>query len=59
MPLKATVESLEGLSEDVAALYTEKDDGSFTLSVEGFVPADAVENVDGLKSALRSCFRIC
>lgn len=52
MPLEATVQSLDGLSEDVAALYTEKD-GAFHLSLlDGYVAADQVEDTRGLKSAL-------
>lgn len=53
MPLEATRSNLEGLSEEVAALYKETDDGSFVLAVEGMVSADSVEDTSGLKSALR------
>lgn len=45
MPLKMSLDSLDGLSDEIKALYTEKN-GKFTLGVEG------VEDVSGLKSAL-------
>lgn len=45
MALKAILESLEGLSDEVKALYVEKD-GKFVLDVEG------AEDNSGLKSAL-------
>lgn len=50
MALKATVDKLEDVPEAIREDYEEKD-GKFHL--KGFVPADKVENVDGLKSALR------
>lgn len=54
MPLEATIDTLEGLSEEVADLYTEKDGGGYQLKIlENYVPADKVEDVGGLKSALR------
>jgi hypothetical protein len=53
MPLEATVQSLEGMSEDVAALYSEREGGGYELKIDGFVPADKVEDTSGLKSALR------
>jgi uncharacterized coiled-coil protein SlyX len=53
MPLEATLKTLEGLSEEVAALYSEMEGGGYQLSVEGFVPADKVEeDTHGLKKAL-------
>jgi hypothetical protein len=48
--LKAVLDSLEGLSEDVASHYIEKD-GKFILGVET-TGGLALENVEGLKSAL-------
>jgi hypothetical protein len=54
MPLEATVQTLEGLSEEVAALYSQKDDGTYQLAIlDSYVPADKVEDTGGLKSALR------
>lgn len=54
MPLEATVHSLEGLSEEVAALYTKQEDGSFKLSLlEGYTPTSDIEDTGGLKSALK------
>lgn len=50
MPIKAQVESLEGLSEELKALYVEKD-GKFVLDVAP-VGGLTLENVDGLKTAL-------
>ena len=54
MPLEATVNTLEGLTEEVADLYTEKEGGGYRLKIlDDYVPADKVEDVGGLKSALR------
>lgn len=54
MSIEARVDSLEGLSEEVAALYVEDSEGGYKLSLlDGYVPADKVEDVGGLKSALR------
>ncbi len=54
MPIEATVESLEGLSDDVAALYSEKEGGGFQLSIlTGYVSKETVtDDTSGLKSAL-------
>ena len=52
MPLAATVSTLEGLSEEVAALYIESEDGKFKLNVEG-LEAPSGEDTGGLKSALK------
>ena len=46
MPLPFKVESLDKIPEAQRSLYTEGDDGTFTLDVDG------VEDVSGLKSAL-------
>jgi hypothetical protein len=35
MALAYTVESLDGLDEGIAALYTQGEDGKYTLGVEG------------------------
>jgi len=53
MALKAQLESLDGLDENVAALYKKQDDETFVLDVE---PANGVELADtqGLKKALES-----
>lgn len=48
MTLKYTVDSLDGIDENVRGLYAEKD-GKFVLSVEG-IPAP--EDTSGLKTAL-------
>lgn len=54
MPLEAHVSSLEGMSSEVAELYTEKEGGGYQLKIlENYVPAEKVEDVGGLKSALR------
>lgn len=47
MALKYQVDSLDGLDDDLKALYTEKD-GKFVLDVEG------VEDTSGLKESLRA-----
>ena len=47
MALEYTVKTLDGLSEDVAKMYTETD-GAFTLDVSGL----DIPDVSGLKSAL-------
>jgi len=53
MPLQATLDSLEELPEELHEEYEEKD-GKFHLKLlKGFVPADKVEDVSGLKSALQ------
>jgi len=52
MPLKAKITSLDDVHESVQDLY-EKDGEGFKLKApEGFVAADSVEDVSGLKSAL-------
>lgn len=48
MPLKLSVESLEGLDEPLKALYAKQADGKFRLSVDG------LEDTSGLKNALSS-----
>ena len=45
--LKLTVDSLDGMDDNIKGLYVEKD-GKFVL------PVDGIENTDGLKSALAS-----
>lgn len=35
MALAYTVDTLDGLDESIAALYTEGEDGKFTLGVDG------------------------
>lgn len=53
MPLDRTRESLEGLDELLHDNYMKQEDGTYRLAaLDGFVAADSVENVDGLKSAL-------
>lgn len=49
MSLKAIVDSIEGLSTEIQALYAKDDDGKFRLSVED---ADNLVDNSGLKSAL-------
>lgn len=52
MSLAATLDTLEGLAEDLHEDYEEKD-GKFHLKLlNGLVSADKVEDVSGLKSAL-------
>lgn len=52
--LKAIVESLEDIDETLREEYVEVEDGTFRLkALEGFVPADKVQDVSGLKSALK------
>lgn len=54
MPLQAIIDSLEGLDEGLQGEYEATDDGRYQLRVlSGFVPADKVEDVSGLKSALQ------
>ena len=48
MSLKLVVETLEGLAEPIAALYTKGEDGKYTLGVEG------VPDVTNLTKALKS-----
>lgn len=48
MPLQLVVDTLEGLPETVATLYTKGDDGKFKLGVEG------VPDVTNLKKALQA-----
>lgn len=48
MGLKFELENLDGLGEDIAALYTKSEDGKFRLSIDG-LPKD---DNSGLKSAL-------
>ena len=52
MPLDAVVDSLDGMDESVKGLYRQSEEGKFILDVN---PAAgyALENVDGLKSALQ------
>jgi len=53
MPLEATVSSLEGLSEEVSQLYSEKEGGGFQLALlSNYVSKEDVEDTGGLKSAL-------
>lgn len=44
MALKAVLDSLDGLSDDIKSLYVQKDDGKFHLDVEGG------EDISGLKA---------
>ncbi len=54
MGLEATVSSLEDVSEDLKEEYAEGEDGKFHLKILGnYVPKDKVEDVTGLKSALK------
>jgi hypothetical protein len=53
MPLQATVDSLEGLPEDLHDEYEERDGKYHLKLLNNFVPADKVEDVSGLKSALQ------
>lgn len=41
--LKAVLQSLEGLDEATAKLYTKGDDGRYTLSVDGLVPSGKLD----------------
>ena len=50
MALKMTLDSLEGLSKEMAALYTKGDDGKYTLGVEGLPSNDTT----ALKKALEA-----
>ena len=43
MALKLFIESLEGLDQNVAALYEKADDGKFRLDVEGAVPREKLD----------------
>ena len=52
MPLKLKVDSLDELNEALHDLYEEKDGSFHLIPPEGFVSADGVEDVGGLKSAL-------
>jgi len=53
MPLQATIDSLEGLSEEIAEEYEPLETGGYKLKIlSGYVPESDVENVGGLKSAL-------
>lgn len=52
MALKAIVESLEGLSEDVAAEYSQREDGKFQLQVDAIGGLELADTA-GLKSALQ------
>lgn len=52
MPLQPQVESLEGIPEDLQGEYEQTDSGYRLKILAGFVPADRVEDVSGLKSAL-------
>ena len=38
MPLKAIIDSVEGLDEAVQALYAQRPDGKYVLDVEGYLP---------------------
>lgn len=54
MPFKLKIASLEEVHESLHDQYDKQDDGSYTLKPpEGFVAADSVEDVGGLKSALQ------
>jgi len=53
MPLQATVDSLDGLPEEIHDAYEKTDDGKYRLSIlKDLVPKDQIEDVSGLKSAL-------
>jgi len=52
--LEATVDSLDGLPQDLHAEYEQGDDNRYHLKIlSNFVPKDKVEDVTGLKSALQ------
>jgi hypothetical protein len=54
MSLQLTLTSLDGLHESLHDLYAVQEDGTYNLKPpEGFVAADSVEDVTGLKSALQ------
>jgi hypothetical protein len=53
MSLQATLNTLEGLHESVHDMYEERDGTYHLIPPDGFVPADSVEDVGGLKSALQ------
>jgi len=42
-PIEKTVDSLEGLNEEIAGLYKQGDDGKYHLSIPGFVPKEKVD----------------
>ena len=53
MPLEAKVDSLEGLSDEVAENYTPLEEGGYQLKIlSGYVAKDKIEDTGGLKSAL-------
>ena len=52
MPLAKKIAKLDDVHESIQDLYEKTDDGFSLKAPEGFVAADSVENVDGLKSAL-------
>lgn len=54
MPLQAKLETLDGLHDSLHDMYEKRDDSMYHLKPpEGFVSADDVEDVTGLKSALQ------
>lgn len=53
MPLKATLESLDGLPEEFHEDYVKTEEGYRLKILDNFVPKDKVEDVSGLKSALQ------
>jgi hypothetical protein len=54
MPLQATLDTLDGLSEELHEEYEADAEGKFQLKLlKGLVSADKVEDVTGLKSALQ------
>ena len=52
MPLAKQLDSLDELPEQLHDLYEKTDAGFVLIPPEGFVAADEVEDVGGLKSAL-------
>lgn len=53
MPLEARVDSLDGLSEEIAQEYAALEEGGYQLKIlTGYVSKDKVEDTGGLKSAL-------
>lgn len=54
MGLETEVESLDTIPEQLRDEYVETEDGTYRLKIlENYVPADKVEDVSGLKSALQ------
>jgi hypothetical protein len=52
MELKATLETIDELPQELRDLYTETDNGYRLKLLQDYVPADKVEDVGGLKNAL-------